>query len=158
MNRNAIIGWSWVAAQGVLLAALILVPGRTDWPTPDWLRVIGSALLAIGLASVILAALRLGDALTPTPVPTDNSTLTTNGFYRYVRHPIYTGVFAIVAGVTIQSGSWVHLAIAGITIAFFDRKAAWEEQQLCNRYSDYLAYAQSTPKFIPQPWRRSAIR
>lgn len=158
MNRNTIIGWTWVAAQGVLLGALILVPGRTGWATPDWLRTIGYALLAVGLATVGMAALRLGNALTPTPVPTNTGTLKTNGFYRYVRHPIYTGVFAIVAGLTIRSGSWIHLAIACVTIAFFDRKAAWEERQLSDRYPDYPDYARATPKFIPQPWRHSAIR
>ena len=86
MNRNAVIGWSWVAAQGVLLGALIIAPGRSDWATPDWLRASGYALIAAGLAIVGLAALRLGNALTPTPVPTDTGTLKTSGFYRYVRH------------------------------------------------------------------------
>lgn len=103
-----------------------------------------------------LAALGLGSALTPTPVPRDIGTLITRGFYRYVRHPIYTGVLSVAAGLTLRSGSWVHLAVAAITVLFFGRKASWEEVQLAERYADYPAYQAMTPKFLPRPWRTSA--
>ncbi len=152
MSRST-IGWIWVGGQAVLLGALIILPGRDDWATPGWLVGIAGLAFFGGLAIVGLAALGLGTSLTPTPVPTQNGSLKTGGFYRYVRHPIYTGVLAVVAGMTLRSGSWIHLALAAITIVFFDRKAAWEEAQLTERFPDYPAYAATTPKFVPQPWR-----
>jgi len=109
-----------------------------------------------GLAVIGLAALGLGTALTPTPVPNQRGTLSTNGFYRYVRHPIYTGVLAVAAGMPLRSSSWIHLIVAAVTVIFFDRKAAWEEHQLAERFPDYRTYAATTPKFVPRPWRRSA--
>ncbi len=151
MSRST-IGWLWVAGQAILLGALILLPSRDDWPTPGWLETIASIVFFAGLATIGLAALRLGTALTPTPVPNQRGTLSTTGFYRYVRHPIYTGVLAVVAGMTLRSGSWIHLAIAAATVVFFDRKATWEEQQLTERFPDYPAYAATTPKFVPRPW------
>lgn len=143
-----------MAGQAILLGALILLPGRDDWPTPTWLQTVASILFFGGLILVALAALRLGSALTPTPVPTAHGELATGGFYRFVRHPIYTGVLTLVAGMTLRSGSWIHLAVAIATLVFFDQKAAWEETQLRGRYDGYDAYAAATPKFFPRPKRR----
>lgn len=153
MNRTA-IGWVWVAGQALLLGALVLLPGNDHWPTPTWLDVVASILFFGGLAIIAMAAFGLGSALTPTPVPNQRGGLTTNGFYRYVRHPIYTGVLLVVAGMTLRSGSVVHLVVAAITFAFFDRKAAWEEQRLVEEFADYPAYAARTAKFFPLPSRR----
>ena len=153
MTRST-IGWIWVAGQAVLLGALILIPGRDDWPTPSWLLIVASILFFGGLILVAVAALRLGSALTPTPVPTAHGELATGGFYRFVRHPIYTGVLTLVAGMTLRSSSWLHLVIALVTLVFFDRKAAWEETQLSERYPGYDDYAATTPKFFPRPGQR----
>ncbi len=152
MNRH-VTGWLFVAMQGVLLVALILLPGRDDWPTPGWLTSFGYALILGGLAIIVIASLRLGSSLTPTPVPTSRGQLTTSGFYRYVRHPIYTGVLAIVTGMTIRSGSLIGLAIGVAAFVFFNSKAEWEEARLAERYPGYEAYASTTPRFVPQPWK-----
>jgi len=146
-------GWIWVAGQAVLLGALVLLPSRDDWSIPVALLSIAGVLFFGGLAIIAIGALGLGAGLTPTPVPTQNGSLITTGFFRHVRHPIYTGVLAVVIGVTLRSGSFIHLAVAIGTVLFFDRKAAWEEEQLSNHYLDYKHYAARTPKFVPQPWK-----
>jgi len=156
MSRH-LTGWVFVAVQGVLLGALILLPGRDDWATPSLLRGAGYGFILAGLAVIAIASLRLGSALTPTPVPTSRGVLATTGLYRWVRHPIYTGVLAIVAGLTVRSGSVVHLAVAVITVVFFVVKAKWEEARLAERYPDYAAYAAITPRFVPRPRRRSPV-
>lgn len=148
------IGWVWVAGQVVLLGALIVAPGGDAWAKPDALTLTANLLFFGGLALVGAAAAGLGRALTPTPVPTEAGRLTTTGLYRFVRHPIYTGVLAVVAGITLRSGSWLHLALAAATVVFFDRKAAWEERALRDRYPDYGDYAARTPKFVPRIARR----
>ncbi len=154
MNRS-VVGWLWVAAQAVLLLVLVLLPGRSDWPTPTLVDVVAQVLFFGGLALVIVAALGLGRSVTPTPVPVTYGSLTTGGLYRFVRHPIYTGVLAVVAGMTIRSGSVIHLAVAAATVVFFDRKAAWEERRLAETYPGYDRYAAVTPKFIPRVTGRS---
>lgn len=152
--KRSTIGWLWVGGQAVLLGCLVLLPGGSAWPTPDWLRAIAAVVFVGGLAIIGLAAVGLGRGLTPTPVPNERGALTTSGFYRYVRHPIYTGVLAVVAGMTLRSGSWIMLATAVATVVFFDRKAAWEEAQLIEHYADYPTYAEATPRFVPRPWRQ----
>jgi protein-S-isoprenylcysteine O-methyltransferase Ste14 len=103
----------------------------------------------VGLVVIVVASLGLGTGLTPTPVPSLRGHLETGGLYRFVRHPIYTGVLAIVAGLTVRSGSYVTLAVAVATVFFFNRKAAWEEARLRERYDGYAEYAARTPRFVP---------
>ncbi len=143
------VGWAFVAGQVVLLVALVLLPARDDWPTPSWVWTLGQVLVVAGFVAMIVASLRLGSGLTPTPVPNDRGRLQTGGLYRYVRHPIYTGVLLIVVGLTVRSGSFVTLAVAVVTVVFFDRKARWEEGQLRGRYPGYDEYAARTPRFVP---------
>lgn len=149
------IGWLWVGGQAVLLGALVLWPTGSAWSRPAALLLVAGILFFGGLGLVAFSALGLGTALTPTPVPTRSGQLTTSGLYKFVRHPIYSGVLMVVAGITLRSGNWIHVVIAVATYAFFDRKAAWEEQRLRETYPDYDAYAARTPKFIPLAGGRS---
>lgn len=145
-------GWAFVGAQAVLLAGLILVPAADHVPVPDWLRTSMNVLFWVGVALAVVAGLVLGRSLTATPVPTDAATLRTTGPYRYVRHPIYSGVVLIVIALAVRSGNIVGLVLGAVTIVFFHVKAGWEEDRLRERFDGYDAYAASTPRFIPRPF------
>lgn len=145
-----VTGWLFVAAQVALFVALILLPRSDHWPVPGWLDVVGYLLMAAGTVVVLAAGLRLGPSLTPTPVPTDNGRLTTTGLYRFSRHPIYSGVLLIVAGIVIRSGSILNAAVGALAVVFFTVKARWEEDRLRERYPDYDAYAAATGRFLPR--------
>lgn len=148
-------GWAFVAVQAVLLAALIFTPSADHFPTPDWLLLAMNVLFWLGVALAVAAGLHLGRSLTATPVPSDHATLRTTGPYRYVRHPIYTGVVLIVVALAVRSGNIVGALLGVVTIAFFHVKASWEEQRLAERFTDYPAYASRTPRFFPRlPGRR----
>ncbi len=71
------IGWSFVAVQAILLAALILLPGRSDFDLPDWLRVVADIAFWAGVVLGVIAAMSLGRALTATPVPNASGELRT---------------------------------------------------------------------------------
>lgn len=152
MERR-LTGWLLVAGQVVLLVALVLTPAGTLWPTPAWVVGASWALSATGVVWALWAALRLGDRLTPTPVPRDGGQLRTDGPYAQVRHPIYTGVLLIVVGIALRTGSAVGLALAVVTVGFFHGKAAFEERLLAERFPTYERYAAATPRFVPRPWR-----
>lgn len=151
MERTT-IGWIFVAIQVLLFVILALLPSGDAWPTPLAVDLAGLALVVAGVIWMLIAARRLGPALTPTPVPSERGSLTTTGLYGRVRHPIYTGVLALVLGIVVRSGSLVTLAFGLVTVAFFTVKARWEEARLAERYPDYPAYAARTPRFLPRPW------
>ena len=144
------IGYIFVACQVVLLLALILPTTGDDWAIPAWLQAVGVALMIGGLVLVGLGSGKLGGALTATPVPNGRGELKTDGLYSFVRHPIYSGVLLIVAGLVVRSGRFIVVAIGIATVSFFFTKAQWEEQRLRDHFSDYDAYAAVTPRFVPR--------
>jgi protein-S-isoprenylcysteine O-methyltransferase Ste14 len=146
-------GWVFVAVQVVLLVVLVVVPTGEAWPMPGWLAAVRLALVAGGLGVVVIAGLNLGRALTPTPVPNQGG-LRTDGLYRFVRHPIYSGVLLVVLGLTLGTRQWWGLGLGLVTVAFFTVKARWEEARLAETYPGYAEYAAATPRFVPRPRRR----
>lgn len=149
-SRQRIIGWALVAVQAVLLVALIALGGGEAWPTPTWLRSASTALVVVGLVVIAAAATGLGRLLTPTPVPKADGSLVTDGLYRFVRHPIYSGVLVVAVGLVLPSGNPVTLVVGVATIAFFYAKSSWEEARLAEEYPDYDEYRARTPRFMPR--------
>ena len=147
--------WSLVAVQLALIAAIVLLPRRTDWPVPAWLAVASTAATWVGIVLMVIAGLGLGRGRTATPIPNAHARLRTGGLYRLVRHPIYTGLLLFAAGEVVASGS-VAVAIAGVLLlSLVTAKARWEEARLRERFAGYDEYARRTPRFVPcRPRRR----
>jgi protein-S-isoprenylcysteine O-methyltransferase Ste14 len=139
-----------VAIQGGLLLAFFLAPRRQDWPLPAWLSAAGSTAVVVGAVVLVLAGVNLGRSLTALPTPTARGTLRTGGLYRFVRHPIYSGLLALVLGSAVTSRSVVRLALAAALLGLLLAKAAWEEAMLRQRYPEYEQYARRTPRFVPR--------
>jgi protein-S-isoprenylcysteine O-methyltransferase Ste14 len=148
-------GRVFVGVQAVLLAALVLVPRWADtWALPGWTGVVGWVTAIAGAAVALAAFPQLGSALTPLPEPRSDAELTTGGLYRWVRHPIYSGVLAMGWGWTVAHPSWATVGVVVALTVLFNAKARYEEGLLGERYSDYAAYAASTPRFVPRPTAR----
>lgn len=143
------IGWAFVAVQAVLLAALVLLPGRSDFEPPSWVRAMADIFFWLGIALIVLAAGFLGRSLTATPVPLGRAELRTNGPYRWARHPIYSGAILVVIALSVRSGSAITVAIGAATLAFFVVKSMWEERRLIERFPGYSDYAARTGRFFP---------
>jgi protein-S-isoprenylcysteine O-methyltransferase Ste14 len=145
-----------VAVQAALLVAFFASPRRDDWAVPAWLATAGSAVGIAGAAVLIVAAVNLGRSLTALPTPAARATLRTGGLYRFVRHPIYTGLLAWVFGDAAASGSVVKLGLAVALLGVLNGKTSWEEAMLRRRYVEYDDYARRTPRFIPRLGRRGS--
>ncbi len=152
------IGWTFVAVQAVLLVILVLLPDADHWPTTGAVGLASVFLVGAGLTVMVVAALGLGSALTPTPVPRSSGQLATRGLYRYCRHPIYSGILVIVAGLVIGSGNLWSVIVGAITVSFFNAKASWEETRLTRHFPGYSAYAATTPRFLPRIRARKGPR
>jgi protein-S-isoprenylcysteine O-methyltransferase Ste14 len=88
-----------------------------------------------------------------TPAPIDPpKELVLSGLYRYVRNPIYVGVFLILIGHFLWFGYWSLLAYAGffpIPVHLF--VTLYEEPDLKKRFgSAYQAYLGKVPRWIPR--------
>jgi protein-S-isoprenylcysteine O-methyltransferase Ste14 len=147
--RDTALAWLFVAVQFALIVVIIVLPPGDAWPVPGWLATLGLVLEAIGVAVLVAGIVNLGRSLTPLPTPIDHAVLRVDGLYRWVRHPIYSGIMALVVGVSLRSANIAVVAASLCLIGWFMLKARWEEQHLARRYPDYAAYADRTPRFVP---------
>lgn len=143
-------GWALVGAQFGLLVALVILPAGDLWPRGAITSVLGGVLVATGAAIAVLAGLRLGPNLTPTPLPKEDGELVTAGFYQYVRHPIYTGVLLAAAGVLVFQASIAHIVGFVLVWGVLTLKALGEENMLAEKYEGYASYATRTGRFLPR--------
>lgn len=76
--------------------------------------------------------------------------LVTDGVYRYVRHPQYTGIFVITLGFMIQWPTLATLILWPFVIWMYVRLARREERDALEEHpQEYRAYMAHTPMFIP---------
>jgi protein-S-isoprenylcysteine O-methyltransferase Ste14 len=149
---NKVKGNLLVLGQFTLLAILIIYPsnpisfGSFGFLVP----VVTAVLLVAGFGVLGLSFLALGKSLTAHPIPANKGVLVTDGLYRYVRHPIYTGVLALGAAMTLLGGLIPHLFFYIALIVLLNYKASFEEQLLRARYPQYASYAAKTGRFLPK--------
>lgn len=145
----------YVVVQGLLFLLIAFGPrsafGLSPWPqsAAGLAHAAGLALLALGFAVCAVAALHLGNNLTPLPHPKDDATLVTGGLYRLVRHPIYFGVLLLALGWALFVQGWLTLGYAALLFVFFDIKSRKEEAWLTARFPEYAAYRQRVRKLVP---------
>jgi len=120
-------------------------------PAAGWAFWLGAALVAAGLAFAIWARVHLAGNWSGTVTLKQNHSLTRDGPYRFVRHPIYTGILTAVLGTALVVGDWRGLlALALVTLAFV-RKIAIEERFLTDLFGEeYQRYRHEVPALIPR--------
>ena len=153
-DHDRVVAWALLGVQLALIAAIFLLPQSHAWTTAGWIRAVSRVLEVAGLVVIVIGLLNLGRSATPLPTPVQGGELRTTGLYRYVRHPIYTGVMVLAIGSAISSGSAAIVVATVALAAWLAIKARWEEHRLSARYPGYAAYAARTPRFIPSPRRR----
>jgi protein-S-isoprenylcysteine O-methyltransferase Ste14 len=142
----------------LLLAVLGLCPlwGR-ERDVPLVVTLAGALILLAGLLVCAVALRNLGDALTPLPEPRPDAELVATGLYRWVRHPIYSGVLTSAAGWTLLFPSWWTAGATVALVLLFTLKSRYEESLLRERYVGYAHYASRTPRLVPRPRRPSSL-
>jgi len=114
-----------------------------------WLQAIGLVLFVSGLALALWARAYIGRNWGPPMAEKERPDLVTTGPYRYVRHPIYSGIIAAMIGTAIAvSVSW--LAVVVVLGGYFVYSATVEERNMERLFPEaYPAYKRSTKMLIP---------
>jgi protein-S-isoprenylcysteine O-methyltransferase Ste14 len=138
---------------GVQLAALVLVLFG-DLPGLPLLRllhlVLGPLCFFAGVVLALAAAYRLGESLSPWPIPVEGSALQTTGAYALVRHPMYVGLTLLAVGCSTLAQSVPRIIVSALLGLFLRAQAIVEETEMRKRHSDaWDAYADATPRFVP---------
>jgi protein-S-isoprenylcysteine O-methyltransferase Ste14 len=141
-----------VGAQTVLLilfAAIVLLAPKDYLFASSAARFAGNILGGAGVLLIILAFVSLRGAIQIAPEPKHSAQLVESGVYKYLRHPIYTGMIFCVAGLFLRQPSiWVAIA-AVLVVVFLFFKARFEEKLLLVAYPDYADYRRRTWGLFP---------
>lgn len=141
------------------IAALLLGPG--EWFGHTLLReqfvghttlvyVSGLCLTVLGAALAIVSRVLLGRNWSATVQLKQEHELITTGPYRFVRHPIYTGLLLMFLGNALMVGDCRGLLAVAIVLASFWRKLRLEEAWLSERFGEpYRLYQSRTKALIP---------
>ncbi len=108
-------------------------------------------LLLVGLAVRWISILMLGKMFTVNVSIQRDHVLYQQGFYKYVRHPSYTGLLIMFLGLAIDHGTWIDVAfiMIPITAALFYRINKEEEALIGKFGKQYEEYAARTKRLIP---------
>lgn len=109
----------------------------------------GNILCAVGVLIMILAFASLRDATRIAPEPRAGKQLVETGVYKYLRHPIYSGILLCAAGLFLKKPTaWVAGAGA-VLIVFLFFKVRFEEKRLLAVYPGYAGYRSRTWGLLP---------
>ncbi|HEY4341424.1 MAG TPA: isoprenylcysteine carboxylmethyltransferase family protein [Steroidobacteraceae bacterium] len=118
-----------------------------EWPL--WAGA-GATLTATGLSLAIWARAHLGRNWSATITIKEDHELTTDGPYRAVRHPIYTGLLLAFVGQAIARGELQEAVAVALALWSFWRKLRIEEQWMREQFGvGYQAYARQVSALIP---------
>lgn len=124
--------WNWGVALGVF-------------------QYIGLVLIVPGLVVRNWAILKLGRLFSRTVTIEQGHHLIVDGPYRWLRHPAYTGMLLMYAGIDLALGTWLG-AIVGVAIllAATIYRIGVEEKALLEAFGqEYGDYMQRTWRLVP---------
>lgn len=106
---------------------------------------VGMACVALGVGWRWYAILTLGRYFTAEVIIQERQTVVSSGPYHYVRHPSYTGVLVIVAGLGLLIGNWasVLVIVAGLFFPLLYRMSI-EEYEMSEAFEEYAQYMRRT--------------
>jgi len=143
---------AFVLVQFVLFALYVIdfdLFGLT-FEIPYWFNLVSIFLGFFGAVVITFGIINMNENLTPFPTPRRNSSLISGGIYKYIRHPIYSGIILLFLAYGLYSGSVGRLIITIILSIVFYFETELEEELLIERFPGYQNYKGVTGRFFPK--------
>jgi protein-S-isoprenylcysteine O-methyltransferase Ste14 len=145
-------GWrtrlTGVSVVGVFVIAGVLRGGSLALHSLI-LAVIGTLLFACGIALAVWARLHLGRNWGMPMTQRAEPELVTSGPYRFVRHPIYSGLLTAMLGTALVD-NLLGLIVVAVLVAYFYYCGIVEERNLATTFPTvYPEYRSRTKMLIP---------
>jgi protein-S-isoprenylcysteine O-methyltransferase Ste14 len=136
----------------VLFAAPAVLPEllrRRFLPPGIFPAGLGLCLVAMGLALAAWARVHLGRNWSGAITVKEEHALVATGPYRFLRHPIYSGILLALLGTAVAIGEWRGLlGVVLAAFAFFHRSRI-EEARMRDTFPQYEEYRRRTRALVP---------
>lgn len=121
---------------------------------PSWVRWLGNAVLATGVALFTWSHSALGRSWSVGVEIADDQRLVTSGPYRWVRHPMYSSLLVMAVGLLLATANpIVALPYLGAIAATYIERVGDEERLMLRAFGDdYARYMATTGRLLPR-WR-----
>jgi len=157
VRRENLASWA-LHMLPLMVAAVLLTANRTPWaelqhevlPYRPALYWIGLALTFGGLAFSLWARAYLGTNWSGSVQVKADHELVRSGPYRWVRHPIYTGLLAAFLGSGLSLDQWRAVPAFALVLAGLWYKLRLEERWMIETFGDaYRDYRKHSRALIP---------
>lgn len=140
----------FVLIQCVLFLLFLLEIPQLQLSIPLLIAIIGGIALIVGGIVLLIALLQLNKNLSPFPSPKSGAQLIQTGLYKYIRHPIYTGILMVFFGYSMYVASGYKFLITLLLLVLFLFKSRYEEKRLVHTFKEYAMYMKKTGRFLPK--------
>jgi len=144
----------FVGIQFILFILYVFNAQLYPMTWPSFISSIGLVLFILGVGTVLIAMLQLHTNLSPFPSPKSSATLVQTGIYKFIRHPIYTGILGSALGYSLFTGSVYKIMITVGLYLLFYFKSRYEEEQLTCFFTAYEDYKRRTGCFLPKFFKK----
>jgi protein-S-isoprenylcysteine O-methyltransferase Ste14 len=148
----------------LIVGAVVLITVVRQFPHSFWhhlqywqpeLALLGALLALASTALLLWARWVLGTMWASIPMVQEHHELRTDGPYRLVRHPIYTGFLGLIIGGMLAYGFGVWIVILAAAIPWLLRRVRIEDGMMASQFgASYETYRARVPALIP--WTRPA--
>ena len=119
-------------------------------PSVTFTITLGLIITILGLVIAIWARVSLGTNWSGNITFKENHKLVKKGPYKFVRHPIYTGILLMSLGTVISIGTLASVIGLAILFISFWIKLKQEEKLMIEHFKkDYIYYKKATRALIP---------
>ncbi|MGC2420427.1 MAG: isoprenylcysteine carboxylmethyltransferase family protein [Candidatus Acidiferrales bacterium] len=127
------------------------IPNGRFVPPLPWIKWLGIALTAAGIAFAIWARNHIGKYWSASVSLREGHELIRSGPYAHIRHPIYTGILLGIAGTVLWAGTYGALAVLAINVIGLGFKAKKEEALLAGEFGPaFDEHRRHTGFFLPR--------
>lgn len=137
---------------GFLAVLITLICRYLDlWVTHASIQYLGLMLIPAGLVLREWAIIKLGRFFSRTVQVEWDHKIITDGPYRWIRHPSYTGMILIYLGIALAIGTWVGVLVTlGLVLSATVYRISVEEKVLLEAFgTTYRDYMKRTWRLFP---------
>ena len=120
------------------------------WPTLPWVTWSGWVVMLLALVMVVSAQAQMGKSWRIGIEADGNTELITHGLFRFVRNPIYSGIFLFLLGLVLIAPSAPIALASGVLATAIAVQTRREEAHLLAAHGDaFVRWASKVGRFVP---------